>query len=97
MTGDWLALNEAAKRLSRAWGRHVSMDDVIRLGDQERLIVRFQHGHFSVLEQSVSDLAAHGGDDLAEHADKPTVGRWARSEDPDAFLGRSDYEGDDVQ
>lgn len=71
MTGDWLALNEAAKRLSKAWGWHVSMDDVIRLGDQERLTVRFQHGHFSVLERSVSDLAAHGGDDQTAG---PTVG-----------------------
>ncbi|MFI7644265.1 hypothetical protein [Nonomuraea sp. NPDC049400] len=71
MTGDWLALNEAAKRLSQAWGRHVSMDDVIRLGDQERLIVRFQHGHFSVLEASVSELAAHGGDGQTVG---PTVG-----------------------
>ena len=82
MTGVWLTLSKAASRISQATGEAVSMDDVIALGHLDRLTVRYEHEHYSVLEQSVtaylstlsaSELAAHGGDDLAESRTTPTV------------------------
>ncbi|MFD1546918.1 hypothetical protein [Nonomuraea guangzhouensis] len=79
MTGAWLTLSKAASRISQATGEAVSMDDVIALGHLDRLKVRYEHEHYSVLEQSVtaycvSELAAHGGDDLAENA-QPLIPR----------------------
>lgn len=103
MTGDWLTLSEAARRISKATGRNMSMDDVLRLGEAARLIVTFEHGYHHVYAQSVvaylsllpaSELAAHGGDDQTAG---PAFTPWTRTEDPDAFDDRAtpNDEGDE--
>ena len=100
MTGRWLTLTAAASRIADATKRHVSIDDVKLLGMQGRLVVRFEHEHFSVLEKSVneyltvSELAAHGGDDLAENGDrpKPAWKPWSSADDPEARDEQADYD-----
>lgn len=71
MTGRWLTLNAAATRIAEATGRHTSIEDVLLLGERDRLKVRFEHQHYSVLEESVTTYLAglagptvRGGDPL---------------------------------
>ncbi|MEO3869420.1 hypothetical protein ABGB18_11360 [Nonomuraea sp. B12E4] len=80
MTGRWLTLTAAASRIAEATGEHVSIEDVLLLGERHRLTVRWQHEHYSVLEESVTaylayqaakPLTACGGDVLAENAGPP--------------------------
>ena len=110
MTGRWLMLSEAARRISQATGSPVSMDDVIALGDDDGpLTAQFMHGYWSVAEESltaylesVPECAGEKAEDVAENA-KPTVGRWSRADEPESFADRADYtdtpndEGDDQQ
>ena len=96
MTGRWLTLNQARIRLGVTWPQ---LNDLIRNGPLTHELIG---DHYSIAEESVSELATSRGDVLAEHADKPTVGRWSRAEDPDAFDDRADHdtpndEGDDQQ
>ncbi|MFI7125913.1 hypothetical protein ACIBQ1_09480 [Nonomuraea sp. NPDC050153] len=75
MTGDWVPLHVAVKRIREATGRHPKVADIHRLGDEDELIVEWLHDHYGVLESSLAaylnDLAAHGGDDQTAG---PTVG-----------------------
>jgi hypothetical protein len=89
VTGRWLTLSAAARQLG------VSIPQVLDMGEQGLLRTQFQHDHWSVLEESVTAY-------LAEHADKPTVGRWSRADEPESFADRADYdtpidEGDSEQ
>lgn len=104
MTGSWLTLSAAAARIEAATGEPTSMDDVLELGRQDLLIVVWQHEHYSVLEESVTDYLALRDDEHAGRDEQsPVVERWSRADDPDAFAERSDYddtpndEGDEQQ
>lgn len=104
MTGNWLTLTKAAARISRAAGRSVSMDDIIRLGETSHptrttvLTVQFMHGHYTVLEESVDRLLA--SPELgavmaaleADKEDKPAFTPWSRADDPEAFADRADHD-----
>ncbi|MFB4265390.1 hypothetical protein [Nonomuraea sp. GTA35] len=99
MTGSWLMLSEVARRITAATGRRVTLDDVIALGDDDGpLQAQFMHGYWSVSEDSVtaylsaSECPSPAADAVAEHADEPTVGRWTRAEDPEAFADRAHYD-----
>lgn len=113
MTGSWLTLSAAASRISDITGKPVSLDDVHRLADADQLKVSWLHDHYGVLKSSltaylstlrVSELAAHGGDDLAENASgpkSPAWTPWSSADDPEARDEQADYddtpneEGDD--
>lgn len=84
MTGSWLPLNKARTELGLTWNQ---FNDLIEAGQIDLELIG---DHYSVSEQRVSELAAHGGDDLAENG-KPTVGRWSRAAEPDSFAERGDY------
>ncbi|MEU7831302.1 hypothetical protein [Nonomuraea sp. NPDC049129] len=109
MTGSWLTLSAAASRISDVTGQPVSLDDVHRLAGDGLLTVSWLHDHYGVLKSSLtaylstvpaSELAAHGGDDLAESKPRPTWTAWT---DPDYRREQADYdttpnaEGDDEQ
>ena len=80
MTGRWLMLSEAARCISAATGKSVSLDDVIALGgDDGPLQAQFMHGYWSVLEESVtaylesvSECAGEKAEDVAGNA-KPRL------------------------
>ena len=82
MTGEWVQLSAAASRIADVTGERVSVEDIHRLADADRLSVSWLHDHYGVLKSSlvaylstlrVSELAAHGGDDLAENVSGPSV------------------------
>jgi hypothetical protein len=70
MTGHWLTLSAAARRLG------VSIPEVLNLGDQGLIVVQFQHDIHSVSEESVtaylspSECPGRDADAVAEHADR---------------------------
>lgn len=94
MTGRWLTLNQARIRLGVTWPQ---LNDLIRNGPLTHELIG---DHYSIAEESVSELATSRGDVLAEHADKPT---WAPWTDPDYRREQADYddtpndEGDEKQ
>lgn len=92
MTGSWLTLSAAASRISDMTGKPVSVDDVHRLADADQLKVNWLHDHYGVLQSSLtaylstlsaSELAAHGGDDLAESKPKPAWTPWSGADHPE--------------
>lgn len=59
MTGRWLTLNAAATRIHEETGKHTSIEDVLLLGERKPgVTVRFEHQHYSVLEESVTTYLA---------------------------------------
>lgn len=86
----WLTLADASSVLG------IPEFQVLDLAVSGRLHSRLKHDHREVCAADVvefaSELATSSGDVLAEHADKPTVGRWNRAGDPDAFRDRADHD-----
>lgn len=107
MTGRWLTPNAAREALGLTWDE---FNELIKSG--ALTTHSLDDTHLSVSEASVNDylfaseLAAPGGDDLAEHADAvygPFWPRWTAAQDPTAHDDQGDYdltpndEGDEQQ
>lgn len=86
----WLSLAEASSVLG------VAEFQVLELAVSKRLRSRLVLDHREVWAADVvefaSECAGRMADVVAEHVSAPTVGRWSRSEDPDAFLDRADHD-----
>jgi uncharacterized protein YbjT (DUF2867 family) len=95
MTGHWLTLSEAARRISEATGRKCSLEEVIALGDDGPLQAQFMHGYWSVSEESVTaylsapECPGCDADEVAEHADRTAWTPWT---DPDFRREQADYD-----
>ncbi|MEV0994591.1 hypothetical protein [Nonomuraea sp. NPDC050202] len=100
MTGHWLTLSEAARRISEATGRKCSLDEVIALGDDDGpLQAQFMHGYWSVSEESVTaylsapECPGRDADEVAEHADRT---EWRGGPDLPDFIEDEYQRGKDT-
>jgi len=88
-SNPWMTLADASTRLG------IPEFQVLALAVSGRLHSRLRHDHREIcaadVDEFASELATPRGDVLAEYA-SPTVGRWSRSDDPEAFAERGDYD-----
>lgn len=96
----WLTLADASSVLG------IPEFQVLDLAVSGRLHSRLKHDHREVCAADVvefaSECAGQQAEVVAEHANGPTVGRWSRATDPEAFADRADHdtpsdEGDEQQ